>query len=91
MAVGGIIEEKDIGLSIGTNGTFNNTELTEDGKVRLKIVGVTESGEPHYVTEGEWVSEIINIGDNFKELRTVQSNLKNASSFKLRLSLKLVK
>ncbi|WP_025115945.1 hypothetical protein [Lysinibacillus fusiformis] len=67
MTVGGIIEEKDIGLSIGTNGTFNNTELTEDGKVRLKIVGVTESGEPHYVTEGEWISEIINIGDNFKE------------------------
>ncbi|MGG2085336.1 hypothetical protein [Lysinibacillus pakistanensis] len=67
MAVGGFIEEKDIGLSIGTGGTFNNTELTEDGKVRLKIAEINEFGEPIYVRQGEWISEIINIGDNFKE------------------------
>lgn len=67
MAVGGIVEEKDIGLSVSTSGTFTNTELTEDGKVRLKIVELNESGEPIYATQGEWVSEVINIGDKFKE------------------------
>lgn len=67
MTVGGIIEQKDIGLSIGTSGTFNDTELTEDGKVRLKVLGTTDSGATYYASEGEWISDIINIGDKFKE------------------------
>lgn len=61
------IEQKDIGLSIGTSGTFKNTELGEDGKVRLKVLGTTDKGEKHYEPEGEWISDIINIGDKFRE------------------------
>lgn len=74
MAIGGNIEQKDIGLSINTDGTFNNTELGEDGKVRLKIVGKTDKGEDVYAKEGEWTSKVINIGDNFREFGKLFTN-----------------
>jgi len=58
-----VIEQKDIGISIGTGGSFSNTELV-DGKIQLKK-STTNSDE--YVPMGLWTSEVINIGDNFKE------------------------
>lgn len=58
---GGVIETKTIGLSIGTTGTFVNTELV-GGQVQLK----KKDGSPFLHEEGEWVSPVVDIGDNFQ-------------------------
>lgn len=59
---GGVVENKSIGISISTDGTFENTELVND-KIQLKKLPKSE----FYYEEGSWTSKIIDIGDNFKE------------------------
>lgn len=60
---GGVIEQKTIGINIGTEGTFSNTELI-DSKIQLRI----EKQSPlEYFKVGTWTSNIVDIGDNFKD------------------------
>lgn len=59
----GIVETKPIGIPIGTDGSFSNTEF-RDGVIQLK----TSSDNPlEYHPMGLWTSQIIDIGDSFKE------------------------
>lgn len=60
---GGIIEQKTIGINIGTDGSFSRTELV-DGKIQLKL---EHPDTQEYYKMGIWQSQIINIGDNFKD------------------------
>lgn len=60
---GGIVEQKTIGINIGTEGTFSNTELV-DGKIQLKK---SQEGSNDFSPMGFWTSNIIDIGDNFKD------------------------
>ncbi len=72
MAVGGVIETKEIGLSIGTGGTFNNTFLdSTDGKIKLAIKEFDGNGNPVYVEEGYWISNIIDLQDNFLDYEKI--------------------
>lgn len=58
-----IVEQKTIGINIGTEGTFSNTELV-DGKIQLKKL---QEGSNEFSSMGFWTSNIIDIGDNFKD------------------------
>lgn len=61
---GGIIEQKTIGIKIGTSGNFFNTEYV-NGVIQL----TKASSDPNsiiYNSNGRWESEIIDIGDNFE-------------------------
>lgn len=60
---GGIIETKELGVAISLNGEYYNTELV-NGKLSLKLKSGSQS---IYEDSGFWISEIINIGDNFKD------------------------
>lgn len=60
---GGIIEQKTIGINMQLTGTNINTELV-NGNLQLKKIN---SESEVYYSSGQWLSEIINIGDKFKE------------------------
>ena len=64
--VGGNLENKTIGLQFGVSGTFVDCELV-NGKVQLTSIGVDSLGNNIYKEEGTWTSNIIDIGDNFKD------------------------
>lgn len=64
--VGGNIEQKTIGVKIGTDGTFINTVIN-NGNVELSTIGDTDV----YHKEGEWISKAIDIGDNFNSFGKV--------------------
>lgn len=72
---GGVIETKTIGLSIGTTGTFINTELV-NGQVQLK----NKDDSPFLHEEGEWISPVIDIGDNFQAFGKVFTTHVNSGS-----------
>lgn len=63
----GTVEKKEIGIAIGTDGTFSNTE-TIDGKLQLKIK-TTNPLEYHKM--GLWTSKVIDIGDSFKDYENI--------------------
>ena len=72
---GGVIETKTLGFPIGTNGTFNNTVLV-DGKIQL---GKDAKGV--FYEEGEWISPVVDIQDNFESFGKVfASNVDSGSS-----------
>lgn len=68
---GGVIETKELGLSVNLNGEYYNTELV-DGKIRLKLKSDSES---IYESSGYWISQVINIGDNFKDFDKLVSQI----------------
>lgn len=72
---GGVIETKTIGLSIGTTGTFVNTELV-NGQIQLK----KKDGTNFLHEEGEWISPVIDIGDNFQAFGKVFTTHVNSGS-----------
>ena len=66
--IGGNIETKEIGLSIGTTGTHHKTVYDSSlNSITLEQVTVDGSGNPVYADEGYWTSEVINLGDNFSD------------------------
>lgn len=72
-----VIEQKPIGIPIGIDGSFSNTEF-KDGVLQIK----QSSPDPlEYHPMGLWTSKITDIGDNFKEYGKiiVTSNNKNGS------------
>lgn len=68
---GGVIETKELGLSVNLTGEYYNTELV-DGKIRLKLKSDSES---IYESSGYWISQVINIGDNFKDFDKLVSQI----------------
>ncbi|MFJ6207302.1 hypothetical protein [Lysinibacillus sp. NPDC092081] len=82
--VGGNIERKEIGLPIGVSGTHNNTEINRaTGLLQLMQVDVDDQGRPIYTEQGSWTSDVIDLGDKFKDFEKVfTTNTNNgASSF----------
>lgn len=72
-----VIEQKPIGIPIGIDGSFSNTEF-KDGVLQIK----ESSLDPlEYYPMGLWTSKITDIGDNFKEYGKiiVTSTNKNGS------------
>ncbi|MED4552856.1 hypothetical protein P9305_08990 [Lysinibacillus capsici] len=80
--VGGILERKEIGLSIGVSGTHNNTEIDSvTGHLRLAQVDTDGSGNPIFAEEGTWISDVINLEDKFADFEKVfSSSLDKGSS-----------
>jgi len=79
-AVGGNLENKTIGLQFGASGTFADCELV-DGKVQLKSIAKDSAGNNIYAETGTWTSEIIDIGDNFKDYgKLFASEIKQGTS-----------
>ena len=82
--VGGNLQKKEIGLSIGISGTHRNTEIDEvTGHLRLAQVDVDGSGNPIYAEKGTWISKVINLEDKFLDFeKVVTTHITNgASSF----------
>ncbi|UPW81589.1 hypothetical protein [Lysinibacillus sp. Ag94] len=82
--VGGNLERKEIGLSIGVSGTHNNTEINKStGFLQLMQVDVDGQGNPIYSEQGSWTSDVIDLGDKFKYFEKVftTNTIKGASSF----------
>lgn len=70
--VGGNLEKKEIGLSIGISGTHRYTEIDEvTGHLRLAQVDVDGSENPIYAEEGTWISKVINLEDKFLDFEKV--------------------
>lgn len=80
--VGGILERKEIGLSIGVSGTHNNTEIDSvTGHLRLAQVDTDGSGNPIFAEEGTWISDVINLEDKFADFEKIfSSSLDKGSS-----------
>ncbi len=72
-AVGGIVETKEIGISVGiANGTHNNTVYdSTNGYIVLKTTDTDGNGNPVYAETGEWISDVIEIDDKFKNYQKV--------------------
>lgn len=68
---GGIIETKEIGIPMSLNGEYNNTELVND-KIRLKL---KSGSQTEYEKFGYWISEVIDIGDEFKDFENFISKV----------------
>ncbi|QGG50748.1 hypothetical protein [Lysinibacillus pakistanensis] len=82
--VGGNLEQKEIGLTIGVSGTHRNTEIDEvTGHLRLAQVDADGSGNPIYAEEGTWISKVINLEDKFLDFEKVVTThtINGASSF----------
>lgn len=72
---GGIIESKTIGVPIGSNGVFTNTELVND---RIQL---SKNNEGVFYPEGMWTSRVIDIEDNFDSFGKVfVTNTNNGNS-----------
>lgn len=82
--IGGNLERKEIGLHIGVSGTHKNTEIDKaTGHLRLAQVDVDSLGKPIYAEQGSWTSNVIDLGDKFKDFEKVFSTNTNniGSSF----------
>lgn len=79
---GGVLEKKEIGLSIDTSGTHFNTEIDEtNNSLRLKKIVTDNLGNSIYEQEGYWVSNIIDLEDKFADFEKVfTANTTNGSS-----------
>lgn len=79
---GGILEKKEIGLSVSTSGTHFNTEIDLlTNTLRLKKIGIDELGNITYEKEGYWISNIIDLQDKFNDFEKVfTSNINSGSS-----------
>lgn len=70
--VGGIMEQKDIGLPISLGGTHHNTEIdSSTGFLRLKAVDLDATGKNIYAEEGSWISSVIDLEDKFADFGKV--------------------
>ena len=70
--VGGVPEQKDIGLPIALSGTHNNTELdSATGFLRLKAVDTDANGLNVYSETGTWISSTIDLQDKFADFGKV--------------------
>lgn len=79
--VGGNIETEEIGLKIELSGTHKNTEIDATGKLILKAIDTDGSGKPVYSDEGTWISDVIDLQDNFADFDKVfTTNTDNGSS-----------
>lgn len=80
--IGGTIERKEIGLSIGVSGTHINTEIDEStGHLVLSHYEVDGSGKPIYEEKGTWTSDVVNLGDVFSSFEKVfMTSEKNGNS-----------
>lgn len=82
--IGGNLERKEIGLSIGVSGTHDRTKINKDtGYLELVDIDVDGQGKPIYVEQGSWTSDVIDLGDNFQAFEKVFTNSisTGASSF----------
>lgn len=77
-----VIEQKPIGIPIGTDGTFSNTEF-KNGAIQIKA----SSQEPlEYYPMGLWTSNIVNIGDSFKDFGKIILTVTNKNDSKVEIS-----
>ncbi|WP_067923542.1 hypothetical protein [Alicyclobacillus shizuokensis] len=53
-----------------TKGTFTNTEIVSD-QLQLKRTSADEDSPVTYAASGSWESDVIDLGDNFKSLDTI--------------------
>ena len=72
--IGNVIERKRIGINLELKGVYTNTQLI-NGVIQLKPTLV--NGVTVYPETGEWVSEVINIGDNFRDYDNLLTNIVN--------------
>ncbi|MDD1502591.1 hypothetical protein PVA17_07395 [Lysinibacillus sp. CNPSo 3705] len=82
--VGGNLERKEIGLTIGVSGTHYNTEINRTtGLLQLMQIDVDGHGNPIYTKQGSWTSDVVDLGDKFKDFEKVftTNTNKGASSF----------
>ncbi|WP_338653336.1 hypothetical protein [Lysinibacillus sp. Y5S-8] len=82
--IGGNTEKKKIGLSIGVSGTHDKTKINKDtGFLELVDIDVDGEGNPIYVEQGSWTSDVIDLGDIFQDFEKVftDSTETGASSF----------
>ncbi|WP_155590563.1 hypothetical protein [Lysinibacillus cavernae] len=82
--IGGNIEKKEIGLSIGVSGTHDKTKINKGtGFLELVDIDVDGEGRPIYVEQGSWTSDVIDLGDIFQDFEKVfiDSTVNGASSF----------
>lgn len=70
--VGDVIERKSVGINLSLNGVHNNTQIVQ-GVLQLKPT--TINGVITYPEKGRWISEVINIGDNFREYDNILSTI----------------
>lgn len=81
MAVqGGAIEQKEIGLPINNEGTFNNTVVVDDTiQISKKSNGLLNS-------DGTWTSRTIDIGDKFREFGKLLTSDSSTGNGKVEVS-----
>lgn len=82
--IGGNTEKKEIGLSIGVSGTHDRTKINNDtGYLELVDIDVDGQGNPIYVEQGSWTSDVIDLGDIFQDFDKVftDNTINGASSF----------
>ncbi len=82
--IGGNLERKEIGLSIGVSGTHDKTKINKNtGFLELVDIDVDGQGNPIYVEQGSWTSDVIDLGDIFQDFEKVFTNstVNGASSF----------
>lgn len=80
--IGEMIEQKTIGINLELNGTNVNTELV-NGILQLKPT--IKDGIITYSDNGEWISEIIDIGDNFNNYDKLLLNQNNEGNSSVRI------
>lgn len=79
--VGGNLEKKEIGLSIGVSGTHQNTEINKTtGFLQLMEVDVDGQGNPIYIEQGSWTSDVIDLGDIFQDFEKVFTTNTNSGA-----------
>ncbi|KMN41545.1 hypothetical protein [Lysinibacillus sp. LK3] len=82
--IGGNTEKKEIGLSIGVSGTHDRTKINKDtGYLELVDIDVDGQGNPIYVEQGSWTSDVVDLGDIFQDFDKVftDSVVNGSSSF----------
>lgn len=82
--IGGNLERKEIGLSIGVSGTHDRTKINKNtGYLELVDIDVDGQGNPIYVEQGSWTSDVIDLGDIFQDFDKVftDNTVNGASSF----------
>lgn len=82
--IGGNTEKKEIGLSIGVSGIHDRTKINNDtGYLELVDIDVDGQGNPIYVEQGSWTSDVIDLGDIFQDFDKVftDNTINGASSF----------
>lgn len=80
--IGEMVEQKTIGINLELNGTNVNTELVNGV---LQLSPTIRDGVVTYPDTGEWISEIIDIGDNFNNYDKLLLNQNNEGNSSVRI------